>query len=393
MRITFNPDNVYLFRKDEDVEMNSSRVIDTGIKGKVLCSFCDGRILVYRKGKFYVYSPDFLKIISEFELPLNDIKKIFSKFRLIERVLHVEPRWAVPINQEETLIFYSGKMYHINTMTGKQYSEELPVRGKPLSITHIEGVKGFHDSYLLGDYGTNNEREPVSVYQRPDDSGSWKVVYTFPAGTVRHVHNIIQDADEDRVLILTGDEDAESGVWAAYNNFASVVPILVGEQRYRACQAFSSNGEVYLLSDKPSEANYLWKIDSVGKEIPQIQLLRGSCIYGTGTLGKGYFSTTCEPDAHARNKIDYWLSTHPGKGIKDNSIDIMEFNNGKCEPLATFQGDGLPLRLFQYATATFSYSGDGKFYFTPVCVKLYDMHIFRIIEKKDRHNSNESSPY
>ena len=126
------------------------------------------------------------------------------------------------------------------------------------------------------------------------------------------------------------------------------------------------------------QENYLWIIDEKDKEILQTEAIRGSCIYGRVVGERGIFSTTCEPEAHAKNKVDYWLSTRPGKGVKDNKIDIILIENGELSVISTFQSDGMPLRLFQYATATFAYSSDDKIYFTPQCVKRYDMHVFML---------------
>lgn len=39
------------------------------------------------------------------------------------------------------------------------------------------------------------------------------------------------------------------------------------------------------------------------------------------------------------------------------------------ETVAQFEHDGLPLRLFQYGTVTFTNVQNGQVYFTPHCVK------------------------
>lgn len=353
-------------------------IVDTGIRGKALCSFIDGSLLVYKKGIFYIYKLKETKPCNVFRLPISTKKKLLCQSRLFERVLHIEPRWAIPIDDKNAFVLFGDKLYRLNIVTGDFSCEPLQVRGKPLSITRIEEIDGFKNSFVLGDYGLNSCREQVKIYQYSDCEKRWDSIYTFKSGTIRHIHAIVPDKFRNRVLILTGDEDAESGIWAAYDNFARVEPILVGEQRYRACQAIPYRDEIYFLSDKPSECNYVWKIKEKDKTILNVASLRGSCIYGRVVGENGFFSTTCEPDAHAKNRIGYWLSTRPGKGVKDHKIDIFVINSSHMEVIGTFQGDGLPLRLFQYATATFAYSADGNIYFTPVCVRKYDMHVFMV---------------
>lgn len=353
-------------------------VIDIGIKGKALCSFKDGSLLVYRKGSFYLFQPDKKKQLNQFTLPIHQTKKILCHFRLLERLLHTEPRWAIPIDNDNVYIFFEGKMYRVNARSGKFTEEQLPVRGKPLTIIKIKAINGFSDSFALGDYGQNNNREEVRIYQKHSGTSEWRIACSFPKGTVRHIHALVPDPLRNRILILTGDEDLESGIWAAYNDFSKIEPVLVGKQKYRTCQAIPYKDRIYFLSDKPSEENYLWIIDEKDKEILQTEAIRGSCIYGRVVGERGIFSTTCEPEAHAKNKVDYWLSTRPGKGVKDNKIDIILIENGELSVISTFQSDGMPLRLFQYATATFAYSSDDKIYFTPQCVKRYDMHVFML---------------
>ena len=50
-------------------------VIDIGIKGKALCSFKDGSLLVYRKGSFYLFQPDKKKATKSIHAPNSSNKE------------------------------------------------------------------------------------------------------------------------------------------------------------------------------------------------------------------------------------------------------------------------------------------------------------------------------
>lgn len=364
--------------------MEKYKVIDTGINGKCLCVFENKNLLIYRHGKFYLIAQENKRIESVFQLPCPQWKWWAAQIRIFERILHVEPRWGIQVGKNEAFISYENSIFKVNVRNGDWKKEKVSIRGKPLFISKLSGVKGFEESYVLGDYGKNLEHQEVNIYQKVDgENENWKAVYTFPAGKVRHIHNIIPDRVHERVVILTGDEDSESGIWIAEDNFKKVYPLLLGKQAYRACQAIPFSNGILYLTDSPSEPNSVNCVEEDGS-VRVIEELRGSCIYGIVKESESYFSTTCEPDAKAKNKVEYWLTRRVGKGIRNPYIDIIAISEKGSSIIASFKSDGLPLRLFQYASASFAYGTKENQYFTPVCVKKYDMHIFEI--KKEKEN-------
>lgn len=347
--------------------MRENKAVKTPIYGKALCIFQNGRLLCCRGGRFTVYDTDTLLALNHFFLPNGKLRGTLGKVRIFERLLHCDARWAVPIDNENALISINTGIYLVNSMTGKYKAESVPVQGKPLSATVLRGIDGFDDSVVIGDYTTNTERKPVSIYQRNMD-GSWRCAYTFPAGTVRHIHGIFADCEAQSVYVLTGDENSESGIWLAENNFKTVKPFLVGNQQYRTCQMVADRGRILYMTDAPSEKNAIYRCTDGCTE--KVGALEGTCIYGSTINGKGIFSTTCEPDAHAKNRIDYWLSSKPGYGINGRDVYVFTLSaDGTRENIARFEHDGLPLRLFQYGTVTFTNVQNGCVYFTPHCVK------------------------
>lgn len=354
---------------------------DTGIRGKALCQFFDRSVLLYRLGKIYLVNPADGQKMRKITLPIEKWKRVASLFRLPERLAHVEVRWAYPIGGYWAFVFYGNHLWRINAETGEYYQEEVELKGKPLSFAEIKEISGFENSYVIGDYWGNPRREAVHIHQKCIGDRKWHIAFTFPPGTVRHIHGIVPDKQHGCVYILTGDEDAESGIWIARNNFAEVKALYVGKQSYRACQLFLYDEDIFYLTDAPSEENHLYCI--CGEKIVQKELLRGSCIYGLVRENGGFFSTTCEPDAHAHSKFRYWLTNKPGAGVKDASIDVFGVLGGQICNIKSFSHDRLPLRLFQYAAATFANSVCDEVYFTPECVKKYDQHVFKIEVTKD----------
>lgn len=347
-------------------------VEESPLQGKALCILQNEMVVSYQKGNLVVATAEG-SIVKKMRLPFPAWKYVFGQFRIWERLLHMEIRWAIEIENDILFFQCDDSFYELNWKTGQLAQVNIPVRGKPLFTARIAGVDGFTDGYLMGDYGSNPNREDVRIFRRCEDASVWKVCYTFPAGIVRHIHNIVPDIQRACVYILTGDEDNESGIWCAKNDFTEVIPLVQGKQKYRACQMQFP----YYLTDSPSEKNYLYQLE--GEEEHPVHSIPGTCIYGTCCREGLLFSTTCEPDAHISNRIAYWLTSRPGKGIVGRQVAVFYLEqSGKMTQLAEFEHDGLPLHLFQYGTATFTNCCGQMCYFSMGCVKHKDEHTFKV---------------
>ena len=336
---------------------------ETDYRGKVLLQMHDGRIVAYYKGKILIYADH--RSQRAIQLPLSVIKKCLCRWRLTERMLHMDVRWAVEADGGHILILFENSIFSVELLNGKMQKEQCSFRGKPFSVCQYKGKLFF------GDYGLNPDHLPVNIYCR-DSDGSWKTKYTFSAGAVRHIHNIIPSGD--RIYILTGDEDSESGIWYTDDEFLTVKPYLRGNQQYRCCQMLPTSDGLFYVTDAPSEPNRLYF--AAERDVKQIDEIDGTCIYGAKDNDYLVFSTTVEADAHARNILEYWLTNKPGKGIKNTNCSVYVLHDGLLKKIAEFRHDRLPLRLFQYATCYFSNIINGTVYFSPVSVKEKDMRIF-----------------
>lgn len=352
-------------------------IIDTELKGKGLFIFSDETLLVYRKCGLYLYSKDY-SFIKKISLPIQAWKRVLGKVRMFERLLHIEPRFAVNIDGKDVLLQLGNKMLCIDLMHEKIKEENVSFRGRPLSYAKIENIEGFSDSVIIGDYGSNENNESVNIYQRLYN-GKWRIAYTFAPGIIWHIHGFVPDGEKNCVYILTGDEDDQSGIWIARNEFKEVEPILIGSQQYRTCQICVIGNKIYYFTDAPSEPNYLYSYNMDTKEVCCIEAIKGTCIYGEAVTEGIIASTTCEPEAHFDSNLYGMITRKPGKGIKGREVDLLYFSEETgLKTIKTFIHDGLPLKLFQYGTVVFSNYMNGKVLATPISVKNYDMGVFEI---------------
>lgn len=179
-------------------------------------------------------------------------------------------------------------------------------------ITHhvSRGTRPLHiactpDGRLYwGEYFDNEQRDEVHIYASTDQGQSWSIAYTFPKGTIRHVHNIVYDQWGKCLWVLTGDDGSECRILKASCDFHSVDAVISGNQQARAVALVPTQDALFFSSDTPFEANHIYRLDRRG-ELQKLTGISSSSIYGCQVGDAVFFSTMVEPtevnrDRHAR---------------------------------------------------------------------------------------------
>lgn len=338
-------------------------------KRKTVLYVSDTAQLWYKSGRLYYKSGEHAVSCV---LQGSIMKRLLSKVRLFERLLRLSPRTSIRLDEHSFLISYDGKIYRWDVLANDlqvdhAFRKEM---NNLLSFTRIEGVQGFDDSIVYGEYFMNPSRLPVAVWQR-DQKGKWKATYQFE-GNIIHIHAIVPDAVNGCVYILTGDFGDEAAIWVARNNFKEVSPLQKGEQKYRGCVGFATKKGLLYATDAPTEPNALYLINSVG-ETTKIMDMPGPTIYGTEHKGIYYFATSVEPDTNLPT-WRYFLSRKPGPGIKDNYTHVFAGNlESGFKEIAKYKKDVWPLTLFQFANVMFpECEMQNKVCLMPASVNKYD---------------------
>lgn len=160
---------------------------------------------------------------------------------------------------------------------------------RPLHITAVPG-----GPILWGEYFDNPSREEVHIYASADVGAHWNVAYTFPRGTIRHIHNIVHDPWGDCLWILTGDYGDECRILRASYDLHQIDAVLQGDQQARAVALIPKEDGIYFSSDTPLEANFINRLDRRGN-LSKLTSISGSSIYGCQTIDGLFFSTMVEP--------------------------------------------------------------------------------------------------
>ena len=272
--------------------------------------------------------------------------------RTWEQVARFEPVWWRSITARANLShrlvrdgFHALAVLGDGTMIGavpgaivtcKQGSENFEpthtvLRGtRPLHITQVPSGEIY-----WGEYFDNRERAEVHIYASSDRGQTWLVGHTFPAGSIRHVHNILYDRWADCLWILTGDNGAECKVLRASCDLQSWETVLEGNQQARAVAAILTKEAVYLATDTPYEQNHVYRMERSGR-LDRISDLNNSSIYGCQVGDALFFSTMVEPSAVNTDREVHLV----GARVENDWQTLMRWKK-----------DRFPQRYFQYGNA------------------------------------------
>jgi hypothetical protein len=266
-------------------------------------------------------------------------------------------RASVKINNEDLLIFsFQKKIYELNLKTFEISDGFNLINSRPLNFEFIDGITGIEEGVYFGEYKSNPQKKPISIYKRYGVD-NWKIVYTFNQGMIEHVHNIISDKFNDMVYILTGDLGNGAAIWGVKNNFNSIETIHKGDQNYRSCIAFPTPDGLVYATDSPFTNNsirLLHKNDISEWFSSEICKINGPCIYGVKFNNDLIFSTSVEGEGISSNFLYNLFSIKRGSGIVDDFVCVYKgnFYTG-FNLIYKSKKDKLPYLLFQFGVINF----------------------------------------
>ena len=191
--------------------------------------------------------------------------------------------------------------------------------------------------FFWGEYFDNPARLAVHIYSSEDVGQSWRVAYTFPAGSIRHVHSVVYDRWRDCLWILTGDYGGECRILQAKCDLSEVRTILSGNQQARAVACIPAQEGLYFSTDTPLEANFICRLSDDGAVV-RLASISSSSIDSCRTRSGMFFSTMVEPSEVNR----------------DPQVRIYGSRNGQTwAPELAWRKDRWPMRFFQYGNAFF----------------------------------------
>lgn len=209
----------------------------------------------------------------------------------------------------------------------------MPRGSKPLNICIAPSGKLF-----FGEYFQNMGKEAVNIYGSEDNGQTWNIVYTFPEGSINHVHGLFFDKYTNRIWVATGDRVNECIIGYTEDEFRSFVEVFRGGQEYRTCQLLFYKDFIVFGTDTQYQQNVIKKFDRKTLEITELQKVQGSVIKGGQVGDVAFISTTVEPsDVNTDKWAHLWVT-------KDGQHWEEKYKAKK---------DWLPATLFQFGTFEF----------------------------------------
>lgn len=345
-----------------------------------ICFFPSGDLLCYNNGGFLIVSNG--RITTKNKPVFRGFSDIVgSKIRIINRLLRTGPRSGIAIDEYNALISKGNYIYEYNVISNRLTKGYYCGEGiRPLSFCNVYGINGFKDGIYFGGYLMNMEKAPVSIYYRTGVD-KWEIVYTFPKGTINHVHSIIADEYRNCLWIFTGDFDEASAIWKVTNDFKSIERVFFNAQKYRSCVAFAVSEGILYATDTPFTDNGVYLYDIKANSLKELFPLHGSCIYGCKWGNQYVLSSTVEGDGRDNSFIRSLFSRRRGAGIVDEYVHLytMSIQDGIKE-IYMEKKDKLPFYLFQFGAFRFPAGNNlsNVLFFQPVATTDNDLSLMTL---------------
>lgn len=274
-----------------------------------------------------------LKIV----LPLTLKERFLGFFRLTRRLFRLD-MCNVFLSNKNLIIIRNGIVYHYN-VEKEELKNTLELK-QCRNILH-QSMCETNEGYLyFGEYGMNPKRDPVHVYRSKDYGKSWEVIYTFPAGEIRHVHGCYFDKYSNKIWTLTGDFEGENIIQCSDIDFNKIETYGDGSQSYRAVNLFFTEKEVHWIMDSPLEKSYQFCLNRDTKEVNKLDYFNGPVWY-LKQLDDGYYLAGS--------------SVEIGNGVlSDKACLYLSKDLKKWEIISEFQKDKWPMPYFKWGVLAFS---------------------------------------
>lgn len=342
------------------------------IYGRVLYVLSNNRGLLFKNRTLYLVDFESGGLDAIFTFPVSGKKKILSQSRLMNRFLRLEPKCAGRLSETEFVVSLLRSIWLVDVE--KKTCHKLC--DNPEGFSEVINFCSTPNGVYWGDYGRNNQLTDVTVY-RLGRVKQISRVYSFEAGSVRHIHNIVKDGGG--FLLFVGDNEAKAGIYRVNSDWTEVKPWKTGQQKYRAVVGWPYQGGVLYATDSVETENHIRYITAGGDE-KNLAPLNGSCIYGCETKDYYLFSTTVEPH-EGGGKLSL-IFERLGGGIKSRDVTIVAVskNDLSVRQVAKFRKDGWPMKLFQYGRCIFAggQQNTNTVWCSPVACKKYDGKTIKI---------------
>ena len=271
------------------------------------------------------------------KLPVSLIDRFFGLFRITRRFLRLD-MCNVFVSNGGLIIIRNGIVYHYN-LDKEKLTKTLALK-QCRNILHQSMCKTNEGYLYFGEYGMNSKRDPVNIYRSKNNGKSWAVLYSFPAGKIRHVHGCYFDKFSNKIWTLTGDFEGENIIQCSDLEFNKIEIFGNGSQSYRAVNLFFTKKEVHWIMDSPLEKSYQFCLNRDTKKVEKLCYFNGPVWY-LKELNDGYYLAGS--------------SVEIGEGVLSNNACLYVSKDLRTwEIISEFPKDKWPMPYFKWGVLAFS---------------------------------------
>lgn len=244
------------------------------------------KIVNNKKMIFHAYTGNTLITSMKNKIYMNDIPVLvirpgISQFNpLLGRLLRSN---ISNVGILESNLFFSVIRKKILIFKKNELLNEIKIeRGSKLLRNGIVYVK---KRLIFGDYWRNTDRETVNVYSVDPLEREKEIIIQLK--NTRHIHFIQKDGhDENSLIIGTGDNDIECGLYH-YNLSKKKLSIIgKGSQQWRTLGIIQKNDHFFWGSDYPDGQNFIYKYNRKNKELKKMYPIEGPAYYSAMTINQ-----------------------------------------------------------------------------------------------------------
>jgi hypothetical protein len=282
-------------------------------------------------------------------------KQAASNFRLAQRLLRFMVTNVVPLANGEVFVTFDKTVGVIRE--GRYVS--LAGLARPCRVLRSACAIDSRGDVYFGEYLANDERGEMHVYRYRPGRDSLEIAYTFPAGSIKHIHGIYFDPFTASLLCLTGDDLSECRMIRTDDGFQTTEIVGEGDETWRAVSILFEDDAMYYGMDAEFRANHIFRLDRASSERKSLGEVNGTVFYSKQLAREKFFATTAEnAPSQTENVAAIWNVT----------------DSGELREVAKFHKDRWHGTLFMFGTIHFPYANKlaDKLYFSLVGVNEDD---------------------
>jgi hypothetical protein len=286
------------------------------------------------------------KKITKIKISKSLKSNLFGKSKFIKRILKLCINNFLLLDSSTVLFIHDAKIYRYVIGTGyASIVYHLKHGTRPLKMGFTKDSNGF---VYLGEYWSNKKRKEVSIIKGSQDGKNWYPVYTFPKGSIRHIHAVQHDPYTNSIWVTTGDKtvgkDTETLIALSEDGGRNFTTIGKGNYKWKTISLIFTEDYVYWGTDDPFRHNYIYQWNRSNGNLKRLAFVKGPVYYSKKVGDYILFSTavekgSCDQDYYARiYGLDKNLNCFELHRLKKDNLNpflfgygIFEFARGKME--------------------------------------------------------------